>query len=328
MGQVAWRLLELHGLDAHAIFRRHGLSASDIRDPNARIAADKWDAICRDAAPQILDPAFALRVVRCWHPSNLGALGHAWLTSSTLRSGLERLVRYGRLVGERAGVALHDAPDGIEVQVDSGRRDAVVGPILVDFLMALLLDMCRLNHGSSLRPSRVRLRRAAPAGAQAYASFYGCAVEFSADRNSFTLRARDVDALLPTSNRQLAAALDHLLAEQIAHLDKDNVVARCKASVLEQLSSGELSEGEIAHRLHISRRTLQRKLAEAETTYQQLIDDTRRELALVYIEDPRHSITDITFLLGFSQQSAFTRAFRRWTGRAPSDYRARKPVSR
>jgi AraC-like DNA-binding protein len=101
------------------------------------------------------------------------------------------------------------------------------------------------------------------------------------------------------------------------------VVARCKASLLEQLSDGELSEQEMAEQLHMSRRTLQRKLAEAEMTYQRLVDETRRDLALRYIEDPRNSIIDITFLLGFSQQSAFTRAFKRWTGIAPSEYRQR-----
>jgi AraC-like DNA-binding protein len=80
----------------------------------------------------------------------------------------------------------------------------------------------------------------------------------------------------------------------------------------------------MALQLHMSRRTLQRKLAEIETTYQKLVDDTRRDLALRYIEDPRHSITDITFMLGFSQQSAFTRAFKRWTGMPPTDYRGRR----
>jgi AraC-like DNA-binding protein len=73
----------------------------------------------------------------------------------------------------------------------------------------------------------------------------------------------------------------------------------------------------------MSRRTLQRKLADAETTYLKLVDDTRRDLALRYIEDPRRSITDITFTLGFSQHSAFTRAFKRWTGVAPTEYRAK-----
>ena len=79
----------------------------------------------------------------------------------------------------------------------------------------------------------------------------------------------------------------------------------------------------------MSRRTLQRKLAEADLTYQRLVDDTRRDLALRYIEDRAKSITELTFLLGFSGQSAFTRAFRRWTGASPTEYRSarhkRKP---
>jgi AraC-like DNA-binding protein len=72
----------------------------------------------------------------------------------------------------------------------------------------------------------------------------------------------------------------------------------------------------------MSRRSLQRRLAEADSTYQSLLDDTRRDLALRHIEDPAKSVTDVTFLLGYSQQSAFTRAFRRWTGMSPSAYRA------
>jgi AraC-like DNA-binding protein len=97
--------------------------------------------------------------------------------------------------------------------------------------------------------------------------------------------------------------------------------------VLEHLASGEGTAEETAKQLHMSPRTLQRKLAEAHTTYLQLIDDTRKDLALRYIEDPRRSVTDITFSLGFSQPSAFTRAFKRWTGRSPSDYRAGSPAS-
>src|SRR6185369_6053431 len=96
----------------------------------------------------------------------------------------------------------------------------------------------------------------------------------------------------------------------------------CRAAVLEHLSSGEATAEETAKQLHMSPRTLQRKLAEANTTYLKLVDDARKDLALRYIEDPRRSVTDITFSLGFSQPSAFTRAFRRWTGRSPSDYRS------
>jgi AraC-like DNA-binding protein len=321
VGQIVWRLLEMHGIDSRALFRRCGIAAADIRDANARLPSEKWDLVAREAAARIPDPAFALRAARCWHPSNLGVLGHAWLTSSTLRSGLQRVVSYGRLVGERVSTRLENTANGLKLLIDSGRTDPVTGPIVIDLTMSLLMDMCRMNFGASLRPRAVCLKRARPDAWQEYSAFYGCPVRFSEPADSFTLSAADADEPLPTSNRQLAATLDRLIAEQLAHLDKTNVVARCKASLLEQLSSGELSEEEMAQQLHMSRRTLQRKLAEAEITYLKLVDDTRRDLALRYIEDPRHSITDITFMLGFSQQSAFTRAFKRWTGMPPSGYR-------
>jgi AraC-like DNA-binding protein len=87
------------------------------------------------------------------------------------------------------------------------------------------------------------------------------------------------------------------------------------------MTQGEFAGRDIASDLHMSRRSLQRRLAEANAGYQSLVDDTRRDMALRYIQDPAKSATDITFLLGYSQQSVFTRAFRRWTGMSPSEHR-------
>jgi AraC-like DNA-binding protein len=323
IGQIVKNLCDLHGFDPQKVFDEAGVSLDTIRDPNARIPAQVWDHFAHRAAAYFKDPAFALRAAHCWHPSNLGALGFAWLSSSTLRTGLERVVRYWRLLGEKAAARLEDTPVGLKIVFESGRTDPVVGAITADFTMSLLVSMCRMNYGDALRPVTVSLKRARPDGWQVYRSHYGCPVRFAAGEDSFTLARAHADKPLPTSNRQIAATLDAVLTRQLAQLDKTNVVARCRASLLEQLSSGELSEEEMAQQLHMSRRTLQRKLAEAETTYQQLVDATRRDLALRYIENPHHSITDITFMLGFSQHSAFTRAFRRWTGIAPSEYRQR-----
>jgi AraC-like DNA-binding protein len=189
--------------------------------------------------------------------------------------------------------------------------------------MSLLVAMCRMNYGDAFKPVQVNFKQVRPASAPRYQAHFGCPVHFDTGEDSFTLAHADADLALPTANRQIAGTLDQVLAQQLAHVDKTNVVSRCQATLLEQLASGEVSEGQMAEQLHMSRRTLQRKLADAETTYQRLVDATRRDLGLRYIEDPRHSITDITFMLGFSEQSAFTRAFRRWTGASPSEYRRR-----
>ena len=94
IGQIAKKLYELHGLDAQALFSEQGITLDEIRNPNARIPSRTWDALARRTATLIADPAFGLRAAHCWHPSNLGALGYAWLSSSTLRTGLQRVVRY------------------------------------------------------------------------------------------------------------------------------------------------------------------------------------------------------------------------------------------
>jgi AraC-like DNA-binding protein len=325
MGQIYRRLLEMHGLDAIGIARQAGVDLATIPTPAERIEIAKIDAILRVAIPLIRDPAFGLQAARCWHPTNLGVLGYAWLASSTLRTGLHRVARYSRLVGERGQLEIEETRHGVTVRFWGKRGNpavVAVAAVLVDIAMALLLDMCRMNAGAALRPIAASLRRGAPERVEAYQHFFGCPVRFGAAENVFVLSAQDADRPLPSSNKQLAAVFDKMLTEEQARLDKFDVVARCRAAVLEQLPSGEASVEGTAKQLHMSRRTLQRKLAEAATTYVQLVDDARKDLALRYIEDPHRSVTDITFSLEFSQPSAFNRAFRRWTGLAPSEYRA------
>jgi AraC-like DNA-binding protein len=331
MGQMFRRLLEMHGLDAVAIAGDAGLDLAVTPAPGERIEVDKIDAILRVAIPLIGDPAFGLRAAHCWHPSELGVLGYAWLSSSTLRTGLQRAVRYSRLVGERGLTQIENTSRGVKVRFWANRGNPAVVPVaavFVDIVMALLLDLCRMNAGAALRPVAATLRRKKPHPADAHQRFFGCKVEFEAEENTFVLSVDDADRPLPSANRQLAAVFDKMLAEELARLDKSDVVSRCRAAVLEQLSSGEGTAEDTAKQLHMSARTLQRKLAAANTTYLQLVDDTRKDLALRYIEDPRRSVTDITFSLGFSQPSAFTRAFKRWTGLSPSDYRTKVAATR
>lgn len=325
MRPIFRRLLEMYGLDSVALARQAGIVVPEVLAPTDRIPLDQADALLEFVIPLIHDPAFGLQVARCWHPANLGVLGYAWLSSSTLRTGLRRLERYHRLVGERGATEIEEVPQGIKVRFWANRGDPAevpVAAVAVDMALALVLDMCRMNAGAALRPVAVSLRRKTPESTAPYERFFGCPVQFGAKENFFLLSKEDADSLLPTSNKQLATVFDKMLGEELARLDKSDVVARCRVAVLEYLTSGEATEEDTAKQLNMSPRTLQRKLAEAKLTYQQLVDDTRKDLALRYIDDAKRSVSDITFSLGFSQPSAFTRAFKRWTGATPTDYRA------
>jgi AraC-like DNA-binding protein len=140
--------------------------------------------------------------------------------------------------------------------------------------------------------------------------------------DSLALDNEYADKPLPTTNLELARMFDAILADQLAELDSTDLANRCKEYLLHELTSGEPSEQKLAAAMCMSRRTLQRKLGECGLTYKELLDKTRHELALRYLDDPSNTVTDITFLLGFSEQSAFSRAFKRWSGKAPTAYRA------
>lgn len=318
-------LLESNGLDAVSLGREAGLDFTSIPGSSDRLPIDKVDALLRLAIDRIADPAFGLKAARCWHPANLGVLGHAWLSSSSLRAGFNRLGRYWSVVGERGRIVLRDVRDGLEVSFVGNRGDPSSVPIaavLVDIGLSIMVDMCRLNAGAALRPVRVAMRRKKPLDTGPYERFFGRKVDFGADQDAIVLTAADADRVLPSANRQLITVFDKLLAAELAHIGKADLAMRCRSAILEKLPSGELAAKEIARELNLSSRSLQRKLAQAGTSFEELLDETRRELALHYIIDRRHSMIDIAFLLGFSEPSSFARAFRRWTGTSPTQYRA------
>ena len=150
-GQIFLRLLEMYGIDANKFVRDGGYAPEVFRDPSARLPSSAVDVAARAAAERISDPAFALGAARCWHPSNLGAFGHAWLASSTLRTGLQRLVRYGRILGEKAKYRLEDTGKGLRIVFDHGRKNLVLGALGTDYALSILMDMCRMNFGAALR---------------------------------------------------------------------------------------------------------------------------------------------------------------------------------
>lgn len=324
VGQISLRLMESCGIEPAGVLRAAGLDAHSFDAPHQRIARTKSDALVRALIARIPDPAFGLRAAQCWHPSHLGVLGYAWMSSSSLRSALARLARYWRTIASDVEVALHELPAEVALSHKPPPLPEDLDRVRGDVAMAILHGMCRSSYGERFVPQRVAFRHAAPSDRRPYETLFGCPLSFGAEANRLVLSRELADHALPTANRQLAAMHDRILAEELARLAKGDVLARARASLLERLTSGALSEEDLAGDLHMSRRSLQRRLAEADASYQVLLDDTRKDLALRYLEDPAKSATDVTFLLGYSQQSAFTRAFRRWTGMSPSAYRERR----
>ena len=309
------------GLDADGLFRAEGIEPRALQQGHSRYPSAAIDRIAARAAEKSGDPFFGLREADYFRPQQLGPLGFAWLASPTLRCAAARLERFARLVADHLAFESRDETGSFIITLGiDGRSEDPDGRY--DGTMAVLWRMCQLIHPPGLVPERVRFVHAEPGDTSYYYALFQCPVDFGADANELVLPAAAADLALTGANEELARINDHLAVRYLATRDKEDVVNRVRTAILDGIADGRATEEAAAEQLHMSTRQLNRKLAERDTTFKVLLNEIRSELALQYIADPGLSLTEISFMLGFSEVSSFSRAFKRWTGRSPSKTRA------
>ncbi len=317
---ILWKLIEANGQDPAALYRAAGIDPDLLNKPGARVPDASVDEIWEKAADIIDDPCFGLQAPKYWHPSYLHALGYAWLASHTLREALNRFVRYLRVISEKRFLRLEENSDGIAIIFSFDILGMRV-PAEIDMGMAIIIHMCRLNYGEDLKPLAVQLVHAKPLCAKEYYDLFKAPVQFSADRDCLLLSLADVDKYLIGANPQLARLNDQVMIEYLGKLDDKNIVDRVTAVIIDLLPSGGVTDKIVAEQLNMSMRSLQRRLQEVETSFRTLLEAVRKNLASTYVRDPEIELVEVAYLLGFSDQSAFSRAFKRWTGHTPSEAR-------
>lgn len=320
-----WRALESYGIDPAAMFRRAGLDPDKLHDPNARYRDANIMKLWQLTLEETKDPYIGFRVASFWHPSEAHALGYAWLASSTLKDALERTVRYIRIVSDQARLTLEESEEEFRLIVDDPAGDYPTPVEDIDASFAVVVQLCRTCLGESFNPLRITMRRPEPPDPSLFAEYFRAPIQYSGNEDSICFDNADALAALPTANAEVARSNDKIIQHYLARFDRSNVGMQVRAKLTEQLSSGHVCQESVADALHMSLRSLQRRLKEEGTSYKALVDETRRELAAHYMAESHLSINEITYLLGFSEPSNFSRAFRRWTGKSPSDYRAASP---
>ncbi len=314
------KALEEEGHDSEALFLSLNMDPAGLSDPHVRYSFASVQQLWEAAARLTNNPCFGLNAAQHWHPTTLHALGYAWFASDSLRDALERMVRYVRLVSTAAKARLDEEVPGYRFTLEYEEK-AQPAVEAVDAALATLVSMCRLSYDGELNPLAISLKRTEPVCSDKLLQYFQCPVYFEQSENSVLFSHEVLETSLPTANAILAGNNDRLIKEYLARLDKSILSAQVKARLLELLPSGNINEERMASLLNVSLRSLQRKLKEEDTGFKMLLEDTRRELAENYIRDNSLSISEITYLLGFSEPSNFTRAFKRWQGVSPSAYR-------
>jgi len=316
------KIIESSGVDPDPLMRKLRIDPQKIDDPNARFPYKRIDTLWAEAAALIDDPCFGLKAAIYWHPSNLSALGYAWLSSSSLRTALQRFSKYMRMLTEGAAFELEENSDGLSVVLhyNSISRQQ---PTRTDSAIAMLVAMCRANYGAEFNPASVSLTHPAPDCSGKFYELFRCPVNFDAADNRFTLTLESADKRLHGSNPLLSTLHDQFMVNYLAQLDNTNIQERVRAAIIHLLPDGSINDHKVAEALYMNVRTLQRRLQKEHTTFKTQLNSVRQDLADRYIRDSSKGLAEISYLLGFSEMSSFSRAFKRWTGKTPSHYRER-----
>lgn len=316
--RLLYEYLERRGLDGALLLKEPAPRAADRgldRYPVAR-----WHELLEQAASVLNEPLLGLHLGRAITPAHLGVIGYVLLACGNLGAALQRLQQYQRLVYDVN--PMHYRLEGNSAVLEWGVEAGRPGPLVDEAAIAALVQMARDLSGKSFAPEQVCFVNDAPPALKPYRDWFGCPVKFEQPRTvlrfplrylSLPLRQPDA-ALLALLERQAGALLNELPDQD----DYAQSVRRCIARLSRE---GEVTLERVAAELHTTPRTLHRRLEQGGQNFRGLREDTHRRLAEDYLRDPRLRLAEIAQLLGFSEQSAFSRSFRRWTGQTPKKWR-------
>lgn len=309
--------------------RRRDLFGAVGVDPDApvdrKVMVDDtaYYALCERVIREDPDgPSVTLRIGGSMSCDDYGAFGLAWKTAVDLRSSYLRAQRYGVVLTSVSTYTLttEDGKHYMTLHRDGSRSLGL--RLSNEQTLAAVTQISREVSGSDFTPDAVHFRHAAPGDTSAHEAWFGCPVVFGADRDALEVS----EAALAKPNKLGDASVSEFfeahLAEALGSLIEDSALAkRVRIEVSQALSQGVPTISNVARSLGMSGRTLQRRLADQGHAYQELVDAARRELAERFLRGTQYSLAEIAFLTGFSEQSAFTRAFKRWAGQTPRSYR-------
>ena len=313
--------VEAQSADSASIRALPGLERLD--DPDGRVPDVTVDLAWRRAAELTSDDGLGIHVAESIPRGALDLVEYAFRSSPSVAAGLMRLARYGRIVSDRLSARVEASTAGLQFII----RDAATTPLhpaRVEFAMALFLKLAAESSGASIRPLKVCFAHDAPEDETEHRRFFRGPIQFNAGANTMLIDAEDAKRELLSADAALAEIIRKRLEKVLASRDHQaqSNSGRVRRVLLERMGHRNLTASGVAQLLGISRRTLTRRLTDDGTSFRELLDEVRAELAQALLQDPTLSIADIAYFLQYSEPAAFHRSFRRWTGKTPQNFRS------
>lgn len=315
------RLAE-HGLSMPAVARQADLPAGFFQQEEILATTQELFALYRAIGELSPDPGIGLKLGA---ETRMDRYNPAWVAavcSRTFRDALERVARYKKLSCPQD---IRVETTGKEVSVVSLYPDAeaVEPDVLVDMVMAWIALVGRRGTDGQIKPLRLELTRSSR-HRELLEEHFGCRVKFKTGRNALLFRDADLDRPFITHNKELLEAIGAKLDSDLeANFLDEDIRDQVKRALKRSLAGLRPSLQHVAKELGLSTRSLQRKLGEADVTFQQVVESTRRELAYYYLRQSAVELNGVAFLLGYEKANSFFRAFQAWEGIAPGEWRRR-----
>jgi AraC-like DNA-binding protein len=298
------------------------LTPQIVADEDARISAAQFCVAWSEAMRLTGNRQLALAIASATPPGAFGIVEYVCRSAPTLGEALRQWVRYLNLLDDAVTVGL--VVEGERAYLRVERESEAPAPASHELCWAFVAKYARELSTVPFRVQAVELAHAAPPDPAAYRTWFDAPVVWNAETTQLVMPSAALDASLVSSDPKLLAILTRA-ADDLAKQSSDEplLTAQVKRALREALRSDEAQVDVIAKRLGLTGRSLQRRLKDENTSFQAVREDVRRELAHRYLDEGL-AIAEISFLLGFSEPSAFFRAFKRWTGQTPVESRAQR----
>jgi AraC-like DNA-binding protein len=310
-----------YGIDPAPLLARVGIDAAAFLRPGARVPYRKMFNLWDVAVDETSDPLFGFRVGARAVPGDFYVFGHSWLVTATVLDALERFCRYIAVVSTAAtDISLQQHEDTVVVVENFPDPSLVPHKAASDAGYVALNMLFETIARRPVHPVSVELVIEKDETSAEYEKIFRCPIVYGARSEKLSYARVDVEEQLPGSVPELLDASDALADRYLETLDTSTVSAEVRRQIIQMLPSGRADQTSVAEKLYRSRATLQRQLQAEGTSFRAIRDATRRNLAERYLRAGKLAQAEIAFLTGFTDQSNFARAFKRWAGVTPGEF--------
>ena len=317
-------------VDREALLRAVGIVPASLDDPATMVPDNEYYAFLERLA--VLDangttiPLRAGAAMRC---DDYGAFGLAWKSAINLRGSYDRAQRYARVLTNVSTYEIEASEDGAFMNLHRVGERRLGMRLSNEASIASLASLSRQVSTEAFNPIGVYFKHAAPKSTADHEHYFGCPVEFESNRDALLLSNETLQTPNRLGDESISRFFDsHLETEISRFADDSSLERRVRVEVSKSLCEGVPTISAVAQHFSMSGRTLQRRLSEQGYSYKAMVDEVRRQLADRLLKQTSYSLAEVAFMTGFSEQSAFNRAFKRWQGQTPRSFRIESQVGR